>query len=82
MNQSQFEDDYHICSALGWLANASGNPLTFFDRLEHAQEAYRNFTGADVNRGQDPQLSDFSQDINAAFLHRLSPSSKTVGPMI
>ncbi|QFS37078.1 hypothetical protein [Burkholderia cepacia] len=67
MIDAYIEDDSDVRAALDWLADASGNAVTFFARLDQAQEAYRTFTASDMNRGRDPGFSDIGSDVVAAF---------------
>jgi hypothetical protein len=65
---SGIDDDPDIRAALAWLAGTSGDARTLFRRLESAQQAYRQFTAAAENRGQDPGLGNIGADIVAAYL--------------
>ena len=39
------EEDPDIALALEWFAAVSGEPKTFWGRLETAQQSYRKYTG-------------------------------------
>lgn len=62
------DDDPDIRAALIWLAGTSGDGRALLVRLESAQQAYRQFTAAGDNRGQDPEFADIGADVVAAYL--------------
>ena len=61
------EEDPDIALALEWFAAVSGEPKTFWGRLETAQQSYRKYTSLPENLGQDPDISVFGGDVVAAF---------------
>jgi len=61
------EDDLDVRTGLNWLASSSGDVAGFWQRLDSAQQSYRDYTAAPQNRENDPDLDVLGPDVVGAF---------------
>ncbi len=72
MSNTGIEDDPDVRAALAWLAEASGDSIDFWLRIERAQETYRRAVELEANRGHDLGLDDLGSDRVASYLAQAS----------
>jgi len=67
MTMEGVEDDPDVRSGLDWLVSSTGDVGGFWERMECAQQTYRDCTKTPQNRGRDPELESLGPDVVGAF---------------